>query len=133
MIATQTTISGLKQPKHFYSAPSPYTSTHLLPLTPAPPFFLNTSIRIAVFEGASTTLPCLVAPDDTLSFSWSFQGSPVATSEPDSRAALDSNGGLILENVLESDEGAYTCTAINSLGGAEGIVEFKVYCEFSYE
>lgn len=72
------------------------------------------------------TLPCATFPDPTLSFSWSFNGSPLVPAASEGALVLGEDGGLTISSVASSDEGVFTCSASNNLGTANGTVYLDV-------
>ena len=96
--------------------------------TAAHPIFLDTSINVTGVAGSAIILPCDIFPDPTISFTWSFMGQVVDLSDADRHRQLD-NGSLLIQSISVSNEGTFTCTALNDLGTAQGTVTLEVLGE----
>lgn len=94
-----------------------------------PPSFQVLTVNVTAIPMQPTTLPCSTFPDPTLSYVWSFNGTPLSPAAPGGAGSLVLDieaGGLTITSVRNSNEGTYTCTASNNLGSANGTVFLNV-------
>ena len=74
-------------------------------------------------EGERLTLTCR-ANEDTKEIRWTKDGVPVNSRANISR--IGNNSTLVIENVLTSDSGKYSCMAVNKAGSASSSVDIRV-------
>ena len=73
--------------------------------------------------GASVTLRCTASGDPTPTQSWTRNGAPIT----DPRFRVQSGGSeLVIETVMEADQGQYRCQATNRAGSGSASVDLNV-------
>lgn len=97
----------------------------------APPIFRELSTTLTAVTQSQVTLPCDFLPDPTITFFWRLSGQTIDVLDTESYSILD-NGSLVILNVVVSDEGTYTCVAMNPLGTAQGNVVLDVQSKLIY-
>ena len=82
---------------------------------------------ITTIEGSTATLTCVVAAGDPDPiFSW-FQNEILVPNSNTPRYRLASNGTmLIIEPVLDSDDGQYMCMGTNQAGSDQDTITLEV-------
>ena len=77
----------------------------------------------SLLEGERLTLTCQ-ANEATIEIRWTKDGVPVNTRA--SISSIRSNSTLVIEKVLTSDSGKYSCKAVNKAGSASSSVDIRV-------
>eukprot|EP00062_Callorhinchus_milii_P012745 gi/632960275/ref/XP_007896099.1/ PREDICTED: basement membrane-specific heparan sulfate proteoglycan core protein [Callorhinchus milii] len=67
-------------------------------------------------RGATVTLTCVATGVPTPIITWRLNWGPIPVSSRTSMTSQNGQGTLIIRDVKESDQGAYTCEAINAKG-----------------
>ena len=76
--------------------------------------------------GASVTLRCTASGDPTPTQSWTRNGAAIT----DPRFTVQSGGSeLLVQNVVEADQGQYRCVATNRAGSGSATVDLDVISE----
>ena len=76
-----------------------------------------------LLEGERLTLTCQ-ANEATKEIRWTKDGVPVNTRA--SISSIRNNSTLVIEKVLTSDSGKYSCKAVNKAGSASSSVDIRV-------
>ena len=77
----------------------------------------------SLLEGERLTLTCQ-ANEATKEIRWTKDGVPVNTRA--SVSSIRNNSTLVIEKVLTSDSGKYSCKAVNKAGSASSSVDIRV-------
>ena len=77
----------------------------------------------SLLEGERLTLTCQ-ANEATKQIRWTKDGVPVNTRA--SISSIRNNSTLVIEKVLTSDSGKYSCKAVNKAGSASSSVDISV-------
>ena len=77
----------------------------------------------SLLEGELLTLTCQ-ANEATKEIRWTKDGVPVNTRA--SISSIRNNSTLVIEKVLTSDSGKYSCKAVNKAGSASSSVDMRV-------
>ena len=77
----------------------------------------------SLLEGERLTLTCQ-ANEATNEIRWTKDGVPVNTRA--SISSIRNNSTLVIEKVLTSDSGKYSCKAVNKAGSASSSVDIRV-------
>ena len=83
--------------------------------TSAPVFTSSLLGTVSLFHGQSTVLDCTASGSPSPSISWTMNGQSINFSSL-STVQLASNGSLIFSEVTGTEEGNYSCTAVNQEG-----------------
>ena len=81
---------------------------------------------VTAIAGSSTTLRCMASGNPTPAQNWTRNGASIS----DSRFLIQSEGSeLVVQNVMETDQGQYQCIASNPAGSAIAMVDLNVISE----
>jgi hypothetical protein len=82
--------------------------------------------NIAAKDGESLEMRCEFTGDPEPQVSWSKNGEPLASSDAVALKYRNRVATLTISEVFPEDEGAYACTAVNSVGSIETKCTLKV-------
>ena len=91
---------------------------------PLAPVISGESVSVTSYEGTTAVLPCDAAGEPKPIIKWFRNGKEI--SEKDEHFVILGDKSLQIANVMASDSGKYRCTATNSSGVDEQVVELIV-------
>ena len=91
---------------------------------PLAPVISGEGLSVTSYEGTTVVLPCDAAGEPKPIIKWFRNGKEI--SEKDEHFAILGDKSLQIANVMASDSGKYQCTATNSSGIDEQVVDLIV-------
>ena len=88
---------------------------------------MSSSLNSTAIVSNPVSLPCSTLPDPGLTFSWYFGSVLLSPETSGGNLVISDTGTLTISSVARSNEGVYTCMAVNNLGAANGTVYLEVY------
>lgn len=79
--------------------------------------------EFSAVEGSSVNLPCDVTGDPKPAIIWYKSGIELISDEI---LEIENDGSLTIKKVKESDEGEFTCKAVNIIGTSDQVIKLSV-------